>query len=91
MTDTAREVTIKTGSGMNVRVDIMTKDSNGNIFCIECKSSATAPLTPNQKIGYPEIEKHGGVISGAGKPGFESGTVIPPTKINVVRPDKGKG
>ncbi|WP_024555338.1 hypothetical protein ACP26C_00875 [Franconibacter helveticus 513] len=91
MTDTAREVTIKTGSGVNVRVDIMTKDSDGNIFCIECKSSATAPPTPNQKIGYPEIEKHGGVISGAGKPGFESGTVIPPTKINVVRPDKGKG
>lgn len=52
MTDTAREVTIKTGSGVNVRVDIMTKDSDGNIFCIECKSSATAPLTPNQKIGY---------------------------------------
>lgn len=71
MTDTAREVTIKTGSGVNVRVDIMTKDSDGNIFCIECKSSATAPPTPNQKIGYPEIEKHGGVISGAGKPGFE--------------------
>lgn len=91
MTDSAREVTIKTGSGVNVRVDIMTKDSSGNIFCVECKSSETAPLTPNQKIGYPEIENSGGVITGVGKPGFDGGTVIPPTKIDVIRPGKDKG
>ncbi|CAH3322921.1 VENN motif pre-toxin domain-containing protein [Enterobacter roggenkampii] len=91
MTDSAREVTIKTGSGVNVRVDIMTKDSSGNIFCVECKSSETAPLTPNQKIGYPEIENSGGVIMGVGKPGFDGGTVIPPTKIDVIRPGKDKG
>jgi hypothetical protein len=68
----------------------MTKDSSGNIFCVECKSSETAPLTPNQKIGYPEIENSGGVITGVGKPGFDGGTVIPPTKIDVIRPAKIK-
>nr|WP_324020365.1 VENN motif pre-toxin domain-containing protein [Pantoea sp. JZ29] len=55
--ESAREITIKTDNGTNVRVDIMTRDDNGGVSCIECKSSSTAPLTQNQKIGYPELEK----------------------------------
>lgn len=53
----ARDITVKTASGVNVRIDILSKDKQGNIACIECKSSPTAPLTPNQKIGFPEVEK----------------------------------
>ena len=84
----AREITVKTPGGTNVRIDIISKDKQGNITCIECKSSSTAPLTPNQKVGYPEIEKNGATVTGAGKPGFEGGTMIPPTKIDIIRPDK---
>lgn len=53
----AREITLKTDNGTNVRGDIITKDENGGIACIECKSSPTAPLTKNQTIGYPDLEK----------------------------------
>ncbi|MGK3131397.1 hemagglutinin repeat-containing protein [Pantoea sp. C8B4] len=88
--ESAREITIKTDSGTNVRVDILTKDGNGGISCIECKSSPTAPLTQNQKLGYPEIENNGGTIVGAGKPGFEGGTKIPPTQVIIVRPEDKK-
>lgn len=52
-----REITIKTESGTKVRVDMIGKDKNGVINCVECKGSQTAPLTDNQKIGYPDLEK----------------------------------
>ena len=67
-------------------MDIMAKDNEGNIRCIECKSSKTAPLTKNQSKAFPEIEQSGGTIVGKGKPGFEGGTRIPPTKIEIFRP-----
>lgn len=44
------------------------------------------PLTPNQKVGFPELEQGGATIIGKGRPGFEKGTRIPPTKVNIVRP-----
>lgn len=65
----------------------MTRDGNGGLSCIECKSSSSAPLTQNQKIGYPDLEKNGGTIVGAGKPGFEGGTKIPSTQVIIIRPE----
>ncbi|MEQ5401062.1 hypothetical protein ABN303_10220 [Providencia rettgeri] len=47
-------------------------------------------LTDNQKTGYPDLEKNGGIIVGEGKPGFEGGTKLPPTKVEIVRPEKEK-
>ncbi|OCG41485.1 hypothetical protein [Gilliamella sp. Bif1-4] len=85
--ESAREVTIKTEGGTKIRVDMIGRDENGNITCIECKSSDTAPLTPNQKVGFPDLEKNGGTIIGDGKPGFEGGTKIPPTKIEIIKPE----
>lgn len=67
-------------------MDIVTRDAQGNIQCIECKSSATAPLTRNQKSAFPEIEQSGGTVVGKGKPGFPGGTQIPPNKVEIVRP-----
>lgn len=82
----SREITIETNKGTKVRIDIMAKDENGNIKCIECKSSQTAPFTKNQEKGFPELKAEGGTIVGKGKPGFEGGTKIPPTEVEVVRP-----
>ncbi len=53
----------------------------------EAKSSARAPLTKNQSKAFSEIEKTGATVVGKGKPGFPGGTKIPPTKVEVVRPD----
>ena len=42
----AAEVTAQTSSGVKTRLDFMTRDpTTGTIGCIECKASATAPLT----------------------------------------------
>lgn len=85
-TDVARRVTIKTPDGSKTQMDILSKDASGKIVCTECKSSATAPFTPGQKAALPKIEQSGGVVVGAGKPGYPPGTAIPPQKVEVIRP-----
>ncbi|MGA2492026.1 MAG: hypothetical protein ABSF67_03645 [Roseiarcus sp.] len=85
--ETADETTVQTMSGAKTRLDHLFRDPTNNaIRCIESKSSETAPLTPKQEVAFPEIESSGATIVGAGKPGFPGGTVIPPTKVEVIRP-----
>ncbi|AJO79650.1 S-type pyocin domain-containing protein [Pseudomonas sp. MRSN 12121] len=81
-----REVTVRTKSGIRTRFDMLGRDVDGKLSCVECKSSATAPLTRNQKVAFPEIEESGATIVGKGKTGFPGGTEIPPTKVEIVRP-----
>ncbi len=80
------QVTVRPNGGdKNVRLDaVSTKD--GKISLTEAKSSETAPLTPNQTNGFPLLEQNGGTVVGQGKPGYEGGTIIPPTKVDIVRP-----
>jgi hypothetical protein len=87
-TNIQQEVTVKTESGTKTRLDIVREKSDGTIECVECKSSETAPLTKNQKKAFPEIEQTGATVVGKGKPGFEGGSSIPPTKVKIVRPHK---
>ncbi len=81
-----QQVTVRTESGTKTRLDLIGRDSVGNIVCTECKASATAPLTRNQSIAFPEIQKSGAVVVGKGKPGYPGGTEIPPASVNIVRP-----
>lgn len=82
-----QQVTVKTQSGTKTRIDLVGRNANGSITCTECKASATAPLTKNQRTAFPEIEQTGGVVVGQGKPGFPGGTEIPPgTVVNIIRP-----
>jgi RHS repeat-associated protein len=85
---TAAQVTLETKSGIKTRIDFATKDKSGQIGLTEAKSSGTAPLTKNQAKAFPEIEKTGAMVKGQGKPGFVGGTQIPPTKVDVVRPEQ---
>ena len=64
----------------------MGRDSAGDIKCTECKSSAIAPSTKNQAAAFPEIQSSGGTVVGKGKPDFPGGTKIPPTTVDIVRP-----
>ena len=81
------QITIKTESGVKTRVDAIGIDSNGNVVINEFKSSATAPLTNNQKIAFPEIMESGGVVVGQGKGIFKGGYRIPAgTSVKVIRP-----
>jgi hypothetical protein len=81
-----RQLTIGTESGPPTRVDFLTRDPlTGQIGCIECKASQTAPLTRNQSLAFPQIEQSGGTILGAGEPDFPGGTKISPTAVKIVR------
>jgi hypothetical protein len=58
----------------------------GEIGCLECKSSLTAPMTPNQAEVFSEMEKHTATVVGKGKPDFPGGMKIPPTRVEIRRP-----
>ncbi len=90
--DGVREITIKTNSpdssGTRIRLDGIGRSSDGKLKIVEYKSSPTAPLTKNQKKGFPELEEFGGTVVGKGKEPFIGGTVIEPgTKVEVIRPN----
>jgi RHS repeat-associated protein len=88
-TNLVEQITVKTQSGIKTRIDIVGRDkSTGQIKLTEAKSSQTAPLTKNQKIAFPELEKTGGTVVGEGKESFPGGSAIPPTKVDVVRPEQ---
>jgi hypothetical protein len=87
--DVSPQVTVRTTSGTKTRFDIMARDpSSGDILCIECKSSDTAPVRPNQNRAFQEIEESGATVVGRGKPSFPGGTVIPPTRVQIIRPSR---
>ena len=75
----------KTESGTRTRLDMIGRYANGDIACVECKASDTAPLTRNQKRAFPEIEQSRGRIMGKGKHGFPGATQIPPTRVFIDR------
>lgn len=85
-TGISQQVTIKANNGVKTKLDVVSNSPSGQTVLTEAKSSATAPLTPNQKLAFPSIAQSGGVVVGQGKPGFPGGTVIPPTQVNIVRP-----
>ena len=83
------QVTIKTNKSTKIRVDAIGIDKQtGKVVIEEYKSSHKAPLTSNQRKGFPELEKYGGVVVCKGKDIFKNGYKIPPTKVEVVRPKK---
>jgi cell division protein ZapA (FtsZ GTPase activity inhibitor) len=88
--EAVEQITIKTTDGTKVRVDAIGIDKNsGNVVINEFKSSSTAPLTKNQKIGFPQLESGGGTVVGKGKGIFTGGYEIPAgTKVEIVRPPK---
>lgn len=85
---TQPQITVLNESGVKTRLDMIIPKGNGNFCLIECKSSSTAPLTKNQSLAFPEIQKSGATVVGNGKPGIPGGTFIGPTKVNIVRPNK---
>ncbi len=53
------------------------------------KSSPSAPLTINQRKGFPTLMEKGGVVVGQGKGVFPKGKEIPEgTNVEIVRPKK---
>ncbi len=81
------QITIKTDSGVKTKPDFISMDpKTGRYYITESKSSETARLTPNQTRAFPEVQQSGGTIVGQGKSPYTGGTVIPPTKVDIVRP-----
>ena len=83
---TARNVTLQAANGARTVMDIIAY-KDGQCLLIECKSSATAPLTDAQRAAHPAIEAGGATVMGEGKPNAPGGTQIPAgTRTQVVRP-----
>jgi RHS repeat-associated protein len=84
----AEQVTIEAADGTKTKVDFA-QNKDGKISLTEAKGSDTAPLTKNQKSAHPQIEQSGGTVRGnKGQDiGLPAGTKIPPTKVEIVRPD----
>ncbi|MFF2088872.1 hypothetical protein ACFVVF_00005, partial [Paenibacillus sp. NPDC058174] len=83
-----KEITIVTNDGTKIRVDAIATDAHGNVIIQEYKSSGSAPFTPNQNKGFPELKNSGGSVVGEGKGDFTEGYVIPSgTGVQIVRPD----
>lgn len=76
-------------AGTNTRVvpDLVARDADGTLRFIDAKTGPHAGLTPNQKIGYPEIRTQGGVPSGgnAAEAGLKPGKPIGPTSVDIHR------
>lgn len=88
-TNIAEQVTVKpNGMDKKVRLDNVSTQ-NGQIKLTDAKASETAPLTSNQKAGYPLLEQNGGTVVGnkGAAQGYPAGTKIPPTKVDIVRPN----
>ena len=86
-TNAVEQVTIKTKSGYRTRVDAIGLDANGHVAIKEFKSSATAPLTWNQKHAFEEIFSSGGTVVGKGKGIFTNGYQIPVgLDVEIIRP-----
>jgi len=86
-TGVVEQLTVKTQSGVKVRLDTAGRDASGNVALADAKGSAEAGLTKNQKKAYPEIERSGATVVGKGRPGFPPGTQIPPTRVRIIRPE----
>jgi hypothetical protein len=83
------QVTVETPSGARTRLDFIARDPiTGEVICIECKSSETAPVTTAQSHAHREMLRDGATIMGQGKPGFPGGMKIPPTKVQIWRPSR---
>ena len=80
------QITIKTKSGIRIRVDAIGISKKGKVRISEFKSSETATLTHNQKIGFKELRESGGVVVGKGKGIFSGGYKIPKgTNVKIIR------
>ena len=85
--NSVQQITIKTPCGVKTRVDAIGLDTSGNVVINEFKSSATATLTSNQKIAFPQIMEEGGTVVGKGKGIFTGGYQIPAgTEVKIIRP-----
>jgi len=83
----APQITVELPSGVQTRLDFVTRNRmTGKIRCMECKSSPTAPMTPNQAQAFSEMEQNEAIVVGEGKPGFLGGMKIPLTRVEIRRP-----
>ncbi len=86
--ETQPQITIRSygPSGVKVRADAVGKDKlTGDMTVIDMKASDTAPFSPNQTVGYPEVGQYGGVIVGKGKPPYVGGIELPPRPVRIIR------
>ena len=87
--DSQGKPVMEDGKELRVRMDIVRFGNNNNLRLLECKSSQSAPLTHNQKIGFECMEKNGFEVVTHHlflPKGYRQG----PTKVEIVRPESAE-
>ena len=89
--DVATNVKVKTQTGREREVDVMTKDKKGNIEFIEVKSSLEAEYPKDQQSKDIEIKKSGATIvdNRAKNLGIEPNQKVYPKDVKLERVDIG--
>jgi RHS repeat-associated protein len=96
--ESANEVTIRPNVGPgrpgtkadNFRIDSLERSKiTGRYKPVEAKGTKTAPLTPQQQRGFPNLQRFGGVVRGRnGGTIAPAGTQLPPLRVVMYRPLK---
>lgn len=78
---------LKTGKNLEVRIDavLLPEKSEHKIRLLEAKNGPKAPLTQNQRIGYPLLQMYGGRVVSS-KLQVRGYSTVPPTKVEIIRP-----
>ena len=78
---------LKTGKNLEVRIDAVLLSKK--LRLLEAKNGPKAPLTQNQRIGYPLLQMYGGRVVSS-KLQVRGYSTVPPTKVEIIRPANGQ-
>jgi hypothetical protein len=62
-TDIISQVSFRSADGTEFRADFVARSPKGEIIAVEAKTGRHAVVTPNQAVGYPELNKEGAVVN----------------------------
>lgn len=60
--------------------------AGGQLLAFDSKLTSTAPLTPNQAMGYPLLARNGGIVESRAAGSFGHGMELPPTQSFRLQP-----
>jgi hypothetical protein len=80
----ATKVTVETSAG-RARVDLVYRDSSGQLVLGEAKNGPTAGLNPNQTQFYEALKNGGGKLVGGNASAAQLPSTIGPTAVRVFK------
>ena len=80
-TDIVKGVAFKNSNGDTFIADFVARGPAGNWVAIDAKTGAGAEISPNQAIGYPELNSTGAILNSTKIPGIKKGSMVTMTVV----------